>query len=146
MAERFSPHFSVAEFIQSSTATKLGIDNTPSPSVLENLRLLTVNVLEPARRLLRAPIFVTSGYRSPALNAAVGGAAHSQHLTGQAADITTGSTKTNLQLALLIAHGNGGLRFDQLILEHCDRHMFPKWLHVSYNPNRQRMQILYIYT
>ena len=140
---QLSKHFHLQEFIKSATATKLAIDNTPPSEAVQNLKYLVTNVLEPARRMLGLPIYVNSGYRSPELNAAVGGARNSQHLLGQAADITTGSTKTNLQLALLIAHGNGGLPFDQLILEHCDRNMFPKWLHISYSPIRNRMQIIY---
>ena len=140
---QLSPHFTLAEFVKSPTADKLGIDNTPPSEAVVNLQLLALNVLEPARTMLGLPIFVNSGYRSPELNAAVGGAKNSQHLLGQAADITTGSAKSNLQLAMIIKHGGGGLPFDQLILEHCDRNMFPKWLHVSYRPNRNRRQIIY---
>ncbi len=101
-----------------------------------------------------APIVINSGYRSPAVNAAVGGARNSQHLTGCAADITAGSPKKNRKLLeLILLHfapaysspsreGSGvGLSFDQLIAERCDSNGNPRWLHISYS-TRPRRQLL----
>ena len=84
-------HFTLKEFVKSDTARRLGIDNTPSPQVEERLRQLVDYVLDPLREAYGKPIYVNSGYRCPALNRAVGGVAHSQHLTGEAADITGGN-------------------------------------------------------
>ena len=82
-----TPHFKLSEFIKSSTATARKIDNTPSQEVISNLQVLCQNVLEPLREYFNCPIIIGSGYRSPALNKAVGGVANSQHMTGEAADI-----------------------------------------------------------
>ena len=88
-----SPNFDLSEFTHSNTAVRKKIDNTPSATVIENLRLLCINVLEPLRAKLAEvyekpmPIIISSGYRSPQLNKAVGGASNSQHIEGRAADI-----------------------------------------------------------
>lgn len=84
---RLTDHFDSDEFTLSQTAARLGIDNTPSPEVMSNL-LELATALEIVRERLGCPIVITSGYRSPALNEAVGGAKGSAHLMGHAADIT----------------------------------------------------------
>ena len=84
---RLSQHFRLSEFTRSATATKLSIDNTPSAEAIDHLRALCENVLEPLRQHFNVPIRINSGYRSPALNKAVGGAKRSYHLQGRAADI-----------------------------------------------------------
>ena len=68
-----SPHFSLGEMISSETASRLALDNTPNYIARANLAYLCAHVLEPAREELHAPITVTSGYRSPAVNRAVHG-------------------------------------------------------------------------
>lgn len=80
-------NFSIDELTRSDTALRLGIDNTPDENVKANLKRLILDVLQPLRDELKEPIIVNSGYRSPELNKAVGGAKTSQHLTGEAADI-----------------------------------------------------------
>ena len=97
--QQLTPHFKLSEFTKSSTATARKIDNTPSQEVISNLKALCQNVLEPLRAYVNesspskgdkrgsVPIIIGSGYRSPALNKAVGGVANSQHMTGEAADI-----------------------------------------------------------
>lgn len=91
---KLTQHFALEEFTRSQTAARLGIDNTLNPAffadslVIANLKNLCTQVLEPLRRHIDKPIVISSGYRCPVLNRAVGGVANSQHLTGQAADIT----------------------------------------------------------
>lgn len=125
-------HFTLKEFVKSDTARRLGIDNTPSPQVEERLRQLVDYVLDPLREAYGKPIYVNSGYRCPALNRAVGGVAHSQHLTGEAADITGGNCQENRRLYELLRQSQ--LPVDQVINEHGFT-----WLHVSYGPRHRRM-------
>ena len=125
-------HFTLKEFVKSDTARRLGIDNTPSPQVEERLRQLVNYVLDPLREAYGRPIYVNSGYRCPALNRAVGGVAHSQHLTGEAADITGGNCQENRRLYELLRQLQ--LPVDQVINEHGFT-----WLHVSYGPRHRRM-------
>lgn len=82
-----SKNFSLAELTKSATATRKGIDNTPDAKITERLRRLATEVLQPLRDAFGEPIVVSSGYRCPALNKAVGGSATSQHMQGTAADI-----------------------------------------------------------
>lgn len=90
---RLSPNFVLGEFTRSTTATQLGLPNTPNSAQLENLRKLAVEVLEPVRGVVGAPLRITSGFRTPELNAALGNAGYaasdtSQHMEGNAADFT----------------------------------------------------------
>ncbi|MBS0461764.1 MAG: peptidase M15A [Proteobacteria bacterium] len=128
-----SPHFDLPEFLRSDTALRLGIDMTPPPPVVAALTALAVNVLEPLRAHLGAPIHITSGYRPLRLNTAIGGALTSQHMVGQAADIyVTGMTPPQLCRAIIAF----GVPFDQCISEF-------GWTHVSFNPaGKQRGQVL----
>lgn len=96
----------------------------PTP-IKENIKALVDNVLDPVREKLGKAINVTSGYRCPKHNRAVGGVTNSQHLQGEAADITTGSPDGNLRLIRLIVK-NG--RYDQVIL-------YPSFIHVSWKRN-----------
>ena len=128
-------YFTIPELTRSDTATRHGIDNTPGPAETANLTALADNILDPLREAWGRPIAVNSGYRSPALNKAVRGVATSQHLTGHAADITTGNVVDNRRLFELAQRL--GLPFDQLI----DESNFT-WIHISYDPRRNRRQIL----
>ena len=89
------------------------------PSVRENIESLVDNVLDPVREQYGKPIYVTSGYRCPAHNKAVGGVTNSQHMRGEAADIHCDDNAALVRI--IVAQG----RFDQLIL-------YPTFLHVSY--------------
>ena len=82
---QLTPHFTLAEFMRSDTAARLAIDNTPTRHHLANLHVLAAK-LEEVRALFGQPLIITSGYRSPALNAAVDGSATSSHCEGLAAD------------------------------------------------------------
>lgn len=130
---QLSEHFSLREMTKSSTATRLGIDNTPSKDVLDCLKALCVNVLEPLRKAWGAPIVVSSGYRCPAVNKAVGGAAKSQHMLGQAADIHTVSDDREENKKLWCVLKKLGLPVDQAINEYGY-----DWIHVSYGPRNRR--------
>lgn len=130
---QLSPNFSLAEICKSATGIRLGIDNTPSPEVIANLRALCFNVLEPVRTYFGRRVTVHSGYRGPSLNRAVGGARESQHMTGEAADIEIAGV-ANHRLAQWIADGN--VPFDQVILEFYTRGVADSgWVHVSYRPH-----------
>lgn len=122
---QLTKNFSLAEL----TATNTGIDNTPSQDVINNLLSLSGKVLQPARDRYSKPITVNSGYRSKSVNARVGGAATSQHLTGQAADITAGSKEENRKLFAILET----MDYDQLIDE---RDM--SWVHVSYRADASK--------
>lgn len=124
-------HFTIKELTASATAQRLDIDNTPTAEAVANLQQLVANVLDPLREAYGRPIYVNSGYRCPALNRAVGGVPSSQHLTGEAADITTGNNRENRRLLGLIKKMK--LPVDQVIDEQdCT------WLHVSYGPRHRR--------
>lgn len=131
-------YFSIAELTKSETANKRKIDNKPTKEVENCLNQLIDNILDPLRKAYGQPIIVSSGYRCPELNKAVGGAKTSQHTFGQAADIHTksNSKESNKQLFELIKQLK--LPFDQLINEYNY-----SWVHVSYS-NRNRRQILNI--
>lgn len=124
-------YFSIDELTHSRTAARLGIDNTPSPEAAAQLRLLVEHVLDPLRQAWGRPIAVTSGYRCPQLNKAVGGVPGSQHLLGQAADIVAGSPRDNARLYKLLQQLQ--LPVDQAIDEHGHQ-----WLHVSHGPRNRR--------
>lgn len=129
-------YFTIKELCQSSTATQKGIDNTPNSEIVSNLEQLVDKVLDPLREEFGESIIVNSGYRSPALNKAVKGAANSQHVFGQAADITTNSKVGNKRLFTLAQTLD--LPFDQLI----DEKNY-SWIHISYSP-RNRKQVLHL--
>lgn len=129
-------YFTIKELCKSSTAIQKGIDNTPNSEIVSNLEQLVDKILDPLREEFGEPIIVNSGYRSPALNKAVKGAANSQHVSGQAADITAGSKFGNKRLFILAQKLN--LPFDQLI----DEKNY-SWIHISHSP-RNRKQVLHL--
>ena len=141
--ELFSKNFSYDELIASSTAKRLGLDNTPSYEEKEKLRKLAIEVLQPIRDKWKGVIVVNSGYRSEAVNKAVGGVKTSQHRLGEAADIKVGGKDKNKKLFNLIYKmiSNGELKVGQLI----DEYNY-QWIHVSLprtngKPNNQILHI-----
>lgn len=117
-------YFTIKELCRSTTAKKLGIDNTPTAQAVDNMTRLINLVLDPLREAYGKPITTNSGYRSPALNAVTKGASKtSQHMTGEAVDITVKSKKGNKWLFDYI---KDNLPFDQLI----DEYNY-SWVHVS---------------
>lgn len=131
-------YFTLSELTKSATAKRLGIDNTADASIRANLTALVENVLDPLRVRWGMPIIVTSGYRSTALNKAVGGAANSQHTKGMAADIRTVSDSRADNMRLLRCLLNSGIVFDQIICEYPDAQGRPDWIHVSFNKSGNR--------
>lgn len=131
-----STNFTLAEMTRSETAARKGIDNTPSLAVIENLSLLCNNLLEPIRSLVRETygedkvVVVTSGYRSPKLNKAIGGAPNSQHIQGQAADIHVPGLTIEELFKFIVANFD----FDQCIQE------FNSWVHVSTVNRKQALR------
>ena len=117
-------YFTIEELSRSAKAKKLGIDNTPTTQAVENMTRLINVVLDPLREAYGKPITTNSGYRSPALNKVTKGASRtSQHMTGEAVDITVGTKEGNKWLFEYI---RDNLPFDQLI----DEYNY-SWVHVS---------------
>lgn len=131
MTTQLTPHFTLEEFLRSDEATRGGLDNSPTREHLENLHLLAC-VMETARLVLRSPIRITSGYRSPKVNAAVGGTPTSAHALGWAADFSVPGM-TAFQAAERLV---GRVPYDQLILESSR-----KIVHLSADP-RLRGQVM----
>lgn len=125
-------YFTLSELTKSATARRLGIDNEADVDVRANITALVDNVLDPLRTKWGMPIIVTSGYRCPKLNAAVGGAVNSQHTKGMAADIRTVSDTPADNMRLLRCLLNSGIVFDQVICEYPDAQGRPDWIHVSF--------------
>ena len=157
-------YFSIEELVKSASAERLAIDNTPPRAAQRMLTILVEQLLDPIRRRYGAPIIVTSGYRCPALNTAVGGVANSHHIVGCAADIVApllspqgGKNQTAPFLSSPLGGSEGGcgdqtqylfhlivqmqregaIRFTQLIAEKDYR-----WLHISYVPGMLRNQVI----
>ena len=116
-------HFTINELTRSATARRLGIDNTTPRWAIANLSRLVDTVLDPARELLGAPIYINSGYRCEKLNKAVGGVPRSYHLAGRAADLTTGTIEGNRRLYQILKT----LPHTELIWERGGT-----WIHVAY--------------
>lgn len=132
-------HFTIHELTNSPTAKRKGIDNTPDEKIVANLTALVDNVLDPLREAYGKPIIVSSGYRCAKLNRVVGGAAKSQHIKGQAADIRSVSDLPQDNKVLFNLIVKLGLPFDQLIDEHGYN-----WVHVSYSTTGNRMQVIHV--
>lgn len=134
-----SKNLSLNETITSQTATRKKINNTPTPAIIQNLEATAQAIFQPIREHFGVPIRVSSGYRSPALNLAVGGARNSQHLTGQALDLQGTNGITNAQI---YHFAKDNLNFDQLIWEFgTDKE--PAWVHISYRKDgKNRKQVL----
>ena len=157
-------YFKFSELTASATAERLAIDNTPPRAAQQMLTVLVEQLLDPIRRRYGAPIIVTSGFRCPALNTAVGGVANSHHIIGCAADIVApllspqgGKNQTAPFLSSPLGGSEGGcgdqtqylfhlivqmqregaIRFTQLIAEKGYR-----WLHISYVPGMLRNQVI----
>ena len=143
---KLSEHFSLSEFERSATATKLGIDNSVPSQYIPALQQLCKEILEPLREFTGQPILISSGYRCPALNKAVGGVKNSQHMTGEAADIhipvydfkaSDGTHHSNMEtlnkwMCWLIDNTD----FDQCIKETANRKNY--WIHISCKRDRSK--------
>lgn len=130
-------YFTIGELCKSDVAVEKRITNTPDNTTIERMNALMEECLDKVREMWGKPIGVNSGYRSYELNKAVGGAKNSQHLRGEAADITTGTKENNRKLFDLIVASD--IPFDQLIDE-----SDYKWLHLSYCTDYNRKQVLHL--
>lgn len=137
---QLSKNLALVEVTRSETAKRRGISNMPTPEHIENFKLLAEKVFQPIREHFGVPIHISSGYRSKALNTAIGGSLTSQHCSGEAIDIDMdGTSVTNAQIFNYI---KDNLSFDQLIWEF-GTDSNPNWVHVSYeSTGKQRKQIL----
>jgi zinc D-Ala-D-Ala carboxypeptidase len=132
---QLSPHFSLVQFTYSETAEQNGIDNTPPPEIIENLKRLAAG-LEKVQVLLREPLEISSAYRCAELNETVGGSYASQHMQGLAVDFVCPDYGPPLDVARAIQHSN--IDFDQCILE------YGRWVHLSFSQTpRGRMLTIY---
>lgn len=140
---QLSEHLSLSEVTKSITAKRLGIDNTPTPEHLNNLKLVAEKVFEPIRNHFGKPISVSSGYRSKALNDATpGSSATSQHCSGEALDLDQDDMSYGVTNKMVFDYIKDNLNFDQLIWEF-GTDSNPDWVHVSYeSTGKQRKQIL----
>jgi len=137
---RLSKNLTLKEAIKSNTATRLGINNMPEQWEINNLRAVAENVFQPVRDHFGIPIGVSSGYRSKALNKAIGGSKYSQHMIGEALDIDADiyGGVTNAEIFNYIKNN---LEWDQMIWEFGDDDE-PNWVHVSYKEaGRNRKQL-----
>ncbi|WP_208280577.1 D-Ala-D-Ala carboxypeptidase family metallohydrolase [Massilia oculi] len=126
-----TPHFTLQELTASQTAARRGIDNRPNIQETRNLTRLA-ETLEQVRALVGRPVIVSSGYRSPALNKAIGGSTTSAHMRGLAADFACNGL-TPVELARRIAESD--IVFDQLIYE-------GTWVHLGLSAAQPRREVL----
>lgn len=124
---QLTQHFTLEEFTRSAKAAQLGLDNTPPPELLPRL-ILTAELLERIRATLGVPVIVTSGYRSPKVNLAVGSSSGSDHPHGHAADIVAPAYGTPYDIARTLAPLVSTLGIGQIILEGIKG---KRWVHVS---------------
>ena len=128
-------YFELDEFLRSDTAARRGIDNTPTFEIVDHLGELVEKFLDPLRAALGKPIVVTSGYRCPALNRAVGGATSSLHMKGYAADIYCPKMPFKEFQAFVVDWvKKTGTRFDQIIRE-TSSVSGGQWIHVGLYSN-----------
>lgn len=126
---QLSKHFALHEFTRSQTASRRGIANNPGPAEIRALRMLCERVLEPVREHFGKPIRISSGYRGPKLNRAIGGSRTSQHMKGEAADFEIAGV-SNVEVCRWM---EANLNYDQLILEfYTPGQPNSGWVHVSY--------------
>ena len=126
---KISDHITYAEAIHSNTAKRKSIDNTPSQTQVDAMKLLAEKVFEPLRKWVGGPIKVNSFFRSETLNEAIGGVSSSQHCKGQAIDIDdVYGRKTNAEMYKWVKEN---VDFDQMIWEF-GTDMQPNWIHISY--------------
>lgn len=135
---KLTEHFALEEFIVSQIASRRGIANTPDAPALENLRK-TAAVMEKVRSMLgNKPIIISSGFRSPALNVAVGGSTSSAHMYGLAVDFVCPGFGPPLEICKFLQPHMELLGIDQLI------HEFSSWVHLGLAADRPRHQALTI--
>jgi len=139
---QLSKNLVLSEVTRSATAKRRGISNMPTPEHIENFKKLAEKVFQPIRDHFGVPIHISSGYRSAALNKAIGGSLSSQHCQGEAIDIDMDGRNVGVTNKMIFDYIKDNLEFDQLIWEF-GTDSNPDWVHVSYeSTGKQRKQIL----
>jgi len=141
---KLSKNLNLAEVTRSETAKRRKIDNAPTDEHIENLKILAANIFQPMRDHFGKPIYISSGYRSEALNKAIKGSKTSQHCKGEALDIDNDNANNGVTNRDIFEFIRDHLKFDQLINEFPVKGK-PSWVHVSYSKTQQRNQILKAY-
>ena len=139
---RLSPHFTLGELTKTSVK---GVDNTPNHAAVLNLKNLCENWLEPLRQA-QGPIVINSGYRSEAVNRAIGGVKGSNHLTGCAVDIHVSGMEQAIRYASILIDISNERKedFDELLIE--GKGFGSLWLHFAVRPSGNRRKIRFIQT
>jgi len=137
---KLTAHFDLSEFTRSESAKREGLDNTPTPEHLENIKILCEKVLEPIR-LRFGSINISSGYRGKMLNHFIGGSVSSDHCLGRAADIDMDDVGTGVTNTEIFNYIKDNLDYDQLIWEFGNK-VKPDWVHVGYRLGANRKQTL----
>lgn len=125
MDQRLTPNFWLSELMVSDYAIRFGIPNVPPAQALEHLRKTLAPGLQRVRGVLNVPMLISSGYRSPALNKAIGGAPSSQHMEGLAADFVAPGFGSPLKVCRKLLDEIDAVNFDQLLAE-------GRWVHISF--------------
>jgi hypothetical protein len=142
---KLSKYVSLAEVIRSDTAKRKGIDNSPTEEHLENLKVICEEVFDKVREHFGVPLFISSGYRSAALNKAIGGSATSDHNNGRALDLDQDGHGNGVRNKDVFNYIINNLEFDQCIAEFPRADGDPEWVHVGYRKGANRKQILVAY-
>ena len=139
---KLSDNLTLKEMLHSETAKRKGIDNSTSESYhINNMKLLAENIFQKVRDEFDVPIFVSSGFRSIALNIAIGGSSStSQHMKGEAMDLD-GDKYGGVKNSDIFHFIKDCLDFDQLIWEYGNANE-PDWVHVSYKSSSNRKEVL----
>ena len=139
---KLSENLDLGELTRSEAAKRNHISNMPTTEHIENMKKLAANIFQPIRENFGVPIFISSGYRSKALNSKIGGSSTSQHSTGEAIDIDMDGSSSGVTNKQVFDYIKDNLDFDQLIWEFGNKNN-PDWVHVSYeSTGKQRKQVL----
>lgn len=139
---KISEHLSLAELIVSDSAKRNGISNMPTETHLKFLRTLAERIFDPIRSHFNTPIYISSGYRSEALNKAVGGSKTSQHCKGQAIDIDMDGSNSEITNNEIFHWAKANLKFTQLIAEFPDSDGNLGWVHIGYDAQNLKNEII----
>lgn len=138
-----SKNISYKEATHSTTAKRLGIDNTPNAEQFSNMIYVAENVFQPIREHFNTPIYISSFFRSEDLNKAIRGSSSSTHMKGEAMDLDA-DVYEGITNAEIFHYIKDNLEFDQLIWEFgTDEN--PSWVHVSLSKRNNRNQVLKAY-
>ncbi len=136
-----SKHLTLFEMTRSETAKRKGVSNEPTPEHIENMKVLAEKIFEPIRKNFGVPIYLSSGYRSAALNKKINGAKNSYHLYGMAMDLDQDGSKNGITNKEIFDFIKDNLLFTELIWEF-GTNKNPDWVHVAYDSKKLNKEIL----